>query len=251
MRRELPLPLISIPGLALFVWPFVAGNLPPDLPAWTLALGAAASLVLIDLGVRRLDARRLALLAALAAIDTALRLAVPEGIGGFSPVFFLVLCAGYVFGPSYGFLVGGFSILISSLLEGGVGPWVPYQIFAAGWVGAVAGLAGLHRRSSSWPTWRDLAILATAGILTGFAYGALMDVQTWVTIYRGNPTIGWGPGLDAPTTWQHYVRFYLITSAAYDSLRSLGNAVMILTLGAPVLAALLRLRNRFTFEVVH
>jgi energy-coupling factor transport system substrate-specific component len=251
MRRDLPLAVVSVPGLALFVWPFLAGGLPPDIPAWTLGMAAAAGLVLVDLGVRQLDARRLALLAALAAVDTALRLALPEGIGGFSPLFFLVLCAGYVFGPSYGFLVGAFSILISSLLEGGVGPWIPYQIFAAGWVGAVAGVAGAHRRGSpGWPRWHDLLLLAAVGVVTGYAFGALMDVQTWVSVYRGTPTIGWGPGLDAPTTWQHYIRFYLITSAAYDSFRSIGNALMILTLGAPVLAALIRLRTRFTFEVV-
>lgn len=250
MKRELPLALVSIPGLALFVWPFLAGTLPPDVPAFTLATAAAGALLIVDLGIRRLDARRLALLAALAAIDTALRLAVPEGIGGFSPLFFLVLCAGYVFGPSYGFLVGGFSMLISSLLEGGLGPWVPYQIFAAGWVGALAGLAGLHRRSPGWPDWRDLSLLAAIGIITGYLYGALTDVQTWVAIYKGNPTMGWTTGLDPATTWRHYTVFYLITSAAYDSFRSLGNALMIALLGAPVLAALIRLRTRLTFEIM-
>jgi len=58
---------------------------------------------------RRLDSGRLALLAALAAIDAALRLALVSGIGGFSPIFFLVLCAGYEFGGLVWFLVGAFS----------------------------------------------------------------------------------------------------------------------------------------------
>ena len=48
----------------------------------------------------------------------------------------------------------------------------------------------------------------------------------------------------------HFGRFYLVTSLAYDSFRAAGNAVMVLLLGPPVLAALARLRSRFKFEVV-
>ena len=65
-----------------------------------------------------------------------------NGVGGFSPIFFLVLVAGYEFGASYGFLVGAFSLLVSALVTGGIGPWLPYETFAVGWMGAAAGLAG-------------------------------------------------------------------------------------------------------------
>ena len=82
--------------------------------AWTLTLACVAGLFLVEAGTRQLDSRAVALLAAIAAIDTALRLAVIEGIGGFSPIFFLVLCAGYVFGTSFGFLAGALSMLVTS-----------------------------------------------------------------------------------------------------------------------------------------
>jgi energy-coupling factor transport system substrate-specific component len=191
-----------------------------------------------------------ALLAAIAAIDTALRLAVIEGIGGFSPIFFLVLCAGYVFGTSFGFLAGALSMLVSALVGGGVGPWVPYQIFAVGWVGVAAGLAG-HWRSQGTPRWRDVVMLAGVGAIMGYVVGALLDITDWVPVYRGNPTLGWLPGMNAATSLLHFGRFYLLTSVAYDTFRAVGNVVMVIVLGMPVLSALARLRARLTFEIVN
>src|SRR5919108_3239033 len=142
MKRQLPIAAISLAGLALFVWPFTGSGLPDNTPAWTLMLACLAALFAVEAGTRQLDSRALALLAAIAAIDAALRLALIVGIGGFSPLFFLVLCAGYVFGPTFGFMAGALSILVSALLGAGVGPWVPYQVFAVGWVGVAAGVAG-------------------------------------------------------------------------------------------------------------
>jgi hypothetical protein len=56
--------------------------------------------------------------------------------------------------------------------------------------------------------------------------------------------------MDPLTALIHFGRYYLLTSLAYDTFRSVGNVVMVLTLGAPVLAALSRLKARLTFEVV-
>jgi hypothetical protein len=56
--------------------------------------------------------------------------------------------------------------------------------------------------------------------------------------------------MPAATAVQHFARFYLLTSFGYDSFRAGGNAVMVLALGTPVMAALYRLRARLTFEVV-
>jgi energy-coupling factor transport system substrate-specific component len=248
--------LASLAGVVLFAWPFLGGWVPADAPALALAIAAVAGLLLVELGTRTLDARRLALLAVLAAVDAGLRLALVQGIGGFSPIFFLVLCAGWVFGPSYGFLVGAFSILVSAMASGGIGPWLPYQVFAIGWVGVAAGLAGLGRPPSPSAggggrgRWGTLAVLAVVGALSGWAFGALMDIQVWVTGYRSVPTLGWQPGLGPGPELVHFARFYLATSLAYDTFRSVGNALMVLLLGTPVLAALARVRARLSFEVV-
>lgn len=248
MRNALPVGAVSLAGIALFAWPFAGSGLPANTPAWALMVAAVSALMLVEAGTRQLDSRAIALLAAIAAIDTALRLAVIVGIGGFNPIFFLVLCAGYVFGPSFGFLAGALSILVSAVVGGGVGPWVPYQVFGVGWIGVVAGLAGHWR--ATMPGMRDVVTLAAIGALMGYVFGALLDVTVWIPAYRGNPTLGWNPGMATTTALQHFARFYLLTSLAYDSFRAVGNAVMVVALGAPVMAALSRVRARLSFEVV-
>ncbi|HKC18741.1 MAG TPA: hypothetical protein VKE27_03840, partial [Candidatus Dormibacteraeota bacterium] len=84
MTRALPVGLVSLAGLLLFAWPFVGLDLSASTPAWALMLACVAGLMLFELGTRQLDTRSLALLAAIAAIDSALRLAVIVGIGGFN-----------------------------------------------------------------------------------------------------------------------------------------------------------------------
>jgi energy-coupling factor transport system substrate-specific component len=251
----------SIVGVALFFWPFFASGLPPDTPALAVTFGTVAVLGLMEAGARRLDSGRLALLAALAAVDAALRLALVNGVGGFSPIFFLVLAAGYEFGASYGFLVGSYSLLVSAVVTGGVGPWLPYETFAVGWVGASAGVAGSivarfspgRRRSAGsrwWPSRLDVAVLVGIAIVTGFAYGALTDLWGWVAFYRGAGDVGWLPGLSPLDTLGRFSRYYVLTSLGWDSFRAFGDAIAILVLGTPVLAALSRMRARLGYEIV-
>ena len=249
------LALASLAGLALFVWPFLGLGLPAEGPAIAVTLGIVGAFALMEAGARRLDSGRLALLAALAAIDAALRLALVNGIGGFSPVFFLVLAAGYEFGASYGFLVGSFSLLVSAVVTGGIGPWLPYEAFATGWVGAAAGLAGdlvRHvRPPRGWVPGRlDVGALVAVAFVTGFAYGALTDVFGWVAFWRGAGDIGWNPGLSTVESLAHFGRYYVVTSAAWDAFRAVGDSLAVLLLGAPVLMALARLRARLGFQIV-
>lgn len=249
MTRSLPIGAVSLAGLTLFAWPFAGGGLPADTPAWALMIACVAGLIVVEAGTRQLSSRSMALLAAIAAMDAAVRLAVITGIGGFNPVFFLVLCSGYVFGTSFGFMAGALSILVSALVGAGVGPWVPYQVFALGWVGVAAGIAG-HTSRPGMPGLRDVLLLAAIGGVMGYVFGALMDVTDWVPLYRGNPTLGWSPGMSTATALAHFARFYAVTSFAYDTFRAAGNVVLVLALGAPVMAALARFRGRLSFEVV-
>ncbi len=243
--------LVSLAGLGLFLWPFWGGVIPAEAPAYAIAGGVTVAVVLVEAGTRQLDTRRLALLAALAAIDAALRLALVIGIGGFSPIFFLVLCAGFTFGPSFGYLVGSFSLLLSALVTGGIGPWLPYEMLACGWVGAAAGVLGVTVGRSLRPGgWAAVFLLAGVAAVTGYLYGALTDVQTWTTGYRGTPGLGWGPGMAPAPALRHFVRFYLATSLAWDTFRAVGDTLMVLVLGRPVLAALERLRGRLTVEIL-
>jgi energy-coupling factor transport system substrate-specific component len=56
--------------------------------------------------------------------------------------------------------------------------------------------------------------------------------------------------MDPGTSLVHFARFYVLTSLAYDTFRALGNVLMVMALGVPVLSALGRLRARLSFEVV-
>lgn len=55
-------------------------------------------------------------------------------------MFFLMVLSGRVLGPGFGFVLGALSMFASALLTGGVGPWLPFQMLAMGWVSLGAGL---------------------------------------------------------------------------------------------------------------
>jgi energy-coupling factor transport system substrate-specific component len=93
-------------------------------------------------------------------------------------------------------------------------------------------------------------VLVAVAIVTGFAYGALTDIYGWVAFYRGVENIGWIPGLSAGETLSRYVRYYALTSVAWDAFRAVGDALVVLAFGTPVLAALGRLRARLGYEIV-
>ncbi|WP_298208614.1 ECF transporter S component [Ferrimicrobium sp.] len=232
-------------GCALFAWPFFAPGASVAAIA-ALAFGTFSALVLIEMGSRSLDVRSFALLAALSSIDAAARALLVTGIGGFSPIFLLILCAGYIFGAKYGFLVGASSLLVSAVVTGGIGPWLPYQLFAAGWVGAFAGLFADHRGHR--PSWRDIAILAVIGVIAGYGFGIAMDIWDW-TYYQSAPGLGFHAGMRLSLALSHFARFYVTTSFAWDSLRAGGNALMVIVLGAPVLIVLGRLKAQMSARI--
>ena len=237
---------VSLAGMALFLWPFVAAGAPPAGAALSLALGTVAAFAAVETLTRRLDSRRFALLAAIAALDAALRLILVNGIGGFSPIFFLILVAGYVFGPSFGFLCGAISLLASAVVTGGIGPWLPYQVFACGWVGALAGVAGASHHGAYRA--RDVVVLGVIAVITGYLFGALLDVWDWTTFYRGAPMYGFVAGASPAALLRRFGEFYVATSAAWDSFRAIGDLIAVIVLGLPFMAALGRVRSRFSFR---
>ena len=60
--------------------------------------------------------------------------------GGGSGIFFLVVLAGAAFGPRFGLLLGLCAMAVSAIVTGGIGPWLPFQMLALGWMGGGAGL---------------------------------------------------------------------------------------------------------------
>jgi len=109
-------------------------------------------------------------------------------------------------------------------------------------------VAGLRR--DGLPSLRDIVVLAIVAVITGYLYGALLDLWDWTTFYRGVPGFGWAPGLGVGAALPRFARFYLTTSLAYDTFRAAGDALVVALIGLPVLAALRRVRARFTVTVL-
>ena len=127
-----------------FLWPFVvsAGTV-PDSSIAPLLFGTLLVLVLVVLIAQisegGVDAKALALLGVLSAINAGLRL-LGAGTAGIETVFFLLVLSGRAYGPGFGFTLGCTSLFASAMITGGVGPWMPYQMFGCAFVGLSAGL---------------------------------------------------------------------------------------------------------------
>src|SRR4051794_16855761 len=175
LRANVALLLASLFGLAAFFWPFLiqadgSENLAhsSDAPwVFALLLPLLLAIVITEVADGTLDAKAIALLGVLAACGTALRL--PSGVTGFEPVFFLLIPAGRVFGKGFGFVLGALTLFASALITGGVGPWLPFQMLGAAWVGYFAGC--LPRCSGR----REIWVLAVYGFAAGLAYGFLLN----------------------------------------------------------------------------
>jgi energy-coupling factor transport system substrate-specific component len=251
--------LIQFVGVAAFAYPLVQPQ-PPTAEALArsadapLVLGVTLVAMFALLGVMRINAKRIAVMGVLCAINAVLRLAETLLLpmpGGFSPMFLLIILVGYAYGVRFGFLFGAFSLFTSALATGGVGPWLPFQIFGAGWVGLTAGLLGKLRRPKSSlgsrsPTF-DLVLLLPFGFVWGLLYGAILNLYFWPLVDAG-AGMSWQAGLGASDALARYAAFYVTTSLWWDVARAIGNVALLLWLGKPILRALQRFGARFQFE---
>ena len=238
-------------GVVALAYPFLvraAGGAtsPGQAPLLSVVLVTLClAVLLVELQGQAAGAKTVAALGILVAATATLRfieVAIPAP-GGFSPVFAPIILGGYVFGARFGFLLGAMTMLVSGIITAGVGPWLPYQMFTAGWVGLSAGLLPHLRRPRA-----ELALLIAFAGLWGFAYGAILNLYTWPLLV-GDPGQTWSPGAGATEALRRYVAFYLATSLLWDSVAAAGNVVLLAALGRPTLRALARFRDRLQFEV--
>jgi energy-coupling factor transport system substrate-specific component len=240
---------ITAAGLILFIAPLLLGSRFPQAVLLFSALVAVSALVVLAVAIQthRLSTRLLTILAALVAVDAVMRLVIVIGLLGFSPIFFLIIAGGFAMGPSFGFASGALTLLLSAVLTAGLGPWLPYQMLAAGWVGMGAGYLGrLTGHSTSRLSMVGLAIYGAAA---GLSYGLLLDLWEWPLVLNpAGSAVSWTPGLGIADLGRRFAGFYLRTSLLYDAFRATGNFILLLTLGAPVVLALNRFRRRFLVQ---
>jgi energy-coupling factor transport system substrate-specific component len=198
------------------------------------------AIVMAELSEGGIDAKAISLLGILAACWAALRIPSP-GINGFEPEWFLLILAGRVFGRGFGFVMGALAFFVSALVTGGVGPWLPFQMMAAAWVGFGAGCLPPMR---GFP---ERLILAGYGAVAALVYGALTNFWFWP--FYGTGTVwAFKSGDSTLDNLHRFVLFDLTTSMGFDLTRAVTSVVMILVLGRPVLAALRRASRRAVFE---
>jgi len=253
LLNGLILALASLVGIIAFVYPFFLPTLQQgitqnaahaaDAPLLTiliivLCLGAAMA----TLGSGEMNSKTVAILGILTAVNAVLR-AVP-GPAGFAAVFMLPILCGYVYGASFGFLLGSLSLLVSAFIGAGIGPWLPYQMIATGWVGLTSALLPKLTR---WPR-LEVLMLGAWGLLWGFVFGAIMNIWFWPYVYQAQQAeIYWQPGMALRETLERYAVFYVLTSFWWDLGRAGGNAVLTWLFGTPILRLLRRFQRRFHF----
>ena len=133
-------------------------------------------IISLDISQWALDSKAVALLGVLAALIAALRL-VGAGAVGVEPMWFLLIISGYVFGANFGFALGAISMGVSALMTGGIGPWLPFQMLAAGWIGLFAG--SVERLTRRFNSKVEILSLVIVGLLSSLSFGLLMDLQLW------------------------------------------------------------------------
>ncbi len=195
---------------------------------WALYAFALTSLVLLilwcDFEARHYDARMISLLAVMCAFTVVSRQII-HGVE-FSPVFFLVIITGYMFGFAPGFAVGSTVMLVSNFFLG-QGPWTMFQMVG---LGLCAALASFLPKTKN--TRLTILYLGAYSVASAYLYGFFMDFFSWIVF--------------VPT---HTINSYLgvaLAGMVANTSRAVGNAFFVLALYKPVHAVLERFKRRFT-----
>jgi energy-coupling factor transport system substrate-specific component len=249
LRSAIVLAVVFVVGLAAFGWPFVVEpgaaldtSHSADAPfLFALLLPLLAAVVLSELTSGGIDAKAVAMLGMLAAIGGALR-ALGPGTAGLEPSFAVIILGGRVFGRGFGFVLGAVTLFVGALITGGVGPWLPFQMVAAGWVGFFAG--SLPRAGGRAEVW----LVAWYAAVVSLVFGLLMNLWFWPFAAYG-PEVSYVAGDTLAANGGRYLLFYLTTSLAWDIGRGLLSFLLILLAGRSLLRALRRAARRAAFDV--
>lgn len=168
------------------------------------------------------DARRIVIIAVMTALSVAGRF-VFAPIPFFKPVTAIVIITAIYLGAEAGFITGAFSAVVSNFYFG-QGPWTPFQMFAWGLIGFLAGLLAKRLLESK-------VMLIIFGALSGVAFSFIMDV--WTTL--------WADGTF------NIARFIasITTAAPFTVVYMVSNVIFLLLLTKPIGRKLQRLKTKY------
>ena len=232
-------------GLLAFGWPLLLspGSAIDPLSAplvFAVVLSLVLAVVVSELTGNGMDVKGLALLGVLSAVGAVLR-PLGAGTAGLEPIFFLLILGGRAFGPGFGFAQGAVTLFASSLLTAGVGPWLPFQMVAAGFVGLGAGLLPPARGRA------EVALLAAWGFVSAFVYGWLMDFAFWPFALGPATQFSFDPTASALENLRTFALFNLATSMAWNLGRALTSVVLIVLVAPGLLHVLRRAARTASF----
>ena len=248
-RSAAALTLVSVAGLCMFLWPLLLS--PPeefshssDAPfIFVVIMPAILAVVLAELNTGGMDTKSIAMLGVLSAIGAALR-PMGAGVAGIETVFFMLILAGRVYGPGFGFVLGATTLFASALLTGGMGPWLPFQMLASAWIGLGAGLLPSRPRGRS-----EILMLSAYGIFGAYAYGFLLNMWFWPYTIGLGTQLSFVPGAPVLENLHRFLVFTVATSTiGWDTGRAITNTVAIVLLGPTVLAVLRRATRKAAFD---
>ncbi|MBQ7132378.1 MAG: ECF transporter S component [Oscillospiraceae bacterium] len=171
---------------------------------------------------RESSSKELAVLAVMIAISVCGRF-IFSFLPGFKPVTAItVICAVYL-GKEAGFVVGSLSAVVSNFYFG-QGPWTPFQMFAWGFLGFIAGLL-------CSPLKKSRAALCIYGAFAGIAFSLLMDV--WATLWA-----------DGAFNLQRYAAL-AVSAIPLTVEYVVSNVIFLLLLSNPIGEKLERIKNKY------
>ena len=174
---------------------------------------------------RKPQARELVLIAVLVALNVAGRAAffmLPE----FKPVVAMTILAGVAFGGETGFLVGAMTMLVSNMLFS-QGPWTPWQMFAMGIIGWLAGVLyrkGVLRRGR-------LSLCIFGVIASTIIYGGIMNPASAL---MWSNTVNW-----------KIILSYYVTGIPVDLVRAVATFIFLWLGAEPMLEKLDRIKVKY------
>lgn len=247
VRAGLTLALVSLAGVVAFTWPLLIEPRPgighDTDAAWVFVVmvPVLVAIAVGELSRNPLDTRALAMIAVLAGVGAALR-PLGAGTAGIETVFVVVVLGGRVMGPGFGFLLGSSTLFASALLTAGVGPWLPFQMLAAGWIGLGAGL--LPRAAGR----RETGMLVAFGVTASFAYGLAMNLWFWPFVVGSDSALSFVAGAPVGDNLGRFLAFHLATSLGWDAGRAITTTLLLVFIGPSVLRLLRRARRRAAFD---
>ncbi len=174
---------------------------------------------------RRPKARELLVIAVLAAIAVSGRAAffmVPS----FKPVAAVVIISAVCFGAESGFLVGSVSMLASNMLFG-QGPWTPWQMFAMGIIGFLAGI--LFQKG--WLKAGRISLCVYGFLATVFIYGGIMNPASLIM-------------MSYAVTWKNLLAIYM-SGLPVDLVHASATVLFLWFAGKPMIGKLERIKVKY------